>query len=184
MTQPRRSLSFVGWIAVALLVAPVLTAAALSPSATAAGVGQYGKPEWLPLRHAPAGGELRVGCTLNSGGSICEGNYHPYWALDLAVNQGGTAVFAAGAGQVQVIPDPNSSGYGNYIVINHGSYGRTLYGHLASFSVSNGAWVDENTQIGIVGHTGSTSGTDHLHFESNDNAGGWEAREGRTTRDP
>lgn len=142
--------------------------------AAAAGVNLYSQPEWLPLRTTTGvtgGADLRIGCTYLSPDSIC-GGHHSYWALDMAVQQGGTPIFAAGAGQVTTYPMPNSSGYGNYIVVNHGSFGRTLYGHMAGFSVANGAWVDQNTQLGIVGNTGNTGGTYHLHFEYNDGVGG------------
>jgi hypothetical protein len=151
-----------------------------SQLAPTAGAGQYSKPEWLPLRTGSSGGELRVGCTYLSPyapENICNDGatpyYHPYWALDLSVNQANTVVYAAGAGQVSTFPLPNSSGYGNYIVVDHGSFGRTLYAHLSSFSVANGSWVDQNSALGVVGNTGSTGGVTHLHFEYNDTSGGW-----------
>ena len=168
-----------------LLLALAVTVATLAGSpasgpAEAAGAGQYSAPEWLPLRAAAGGGELRVGCTYKSPylpQRICDDpstgaqSYHPYWALDLAVNQGGAPVFAAGAGQVHV--GGVSSSYGNHVWIDHGGYGRTLYAHLASITVANNSWVDQNTQLGTVGNTGSTGGTYHLHYEYNDSSGGW-----------
>jgi hypothetical protein len=174
---PRHLLVFItalGLTAVSLAVPP-------SP-ASALGTGQYGSPTWFPLRHHTTGSALKVGCTYKSPylpQRICNDPvtgtpfYHPYWALDLAVDQGGAPVYAAGAGQVRRNPLPPSYGYGNHIVINHGKFGRTLYAHLAKFSVKDRAWVDENTPIGIVGNTGSTGGTNHLHFEYNDTKGGW-----------
>jgi hypothetical protein len=169
-----------GLILVAALAVPLLVVA---PGATQSAIAaSYGKPEWLPLRTGVGGGELRVGCTYQSPyapENICDDPstgapyYHPYWALDLAVNQGGTQVYAAGAGVASINPLPSSYGYGTHIIIDHGSFGRTLYAHLASVSVTNGAQVDQNTVIGVVGNSGSTGGTYHLHFEYNDTSGGW-----------
>ena len=55
-------------------------------------------------------------------------------------------------------------GYGNAVVIDHGGGVSTLYGHMSSFGVSNGASVSQGQIIGYVGCTGSCTG-DHLHFE-------------------
>jgi len=51
--------------------------------------------------------------------------------------------------------------------VDHGGGVTTRYYHLASFSVGQGAWVDQNTQIGVMGTTGYTDPcpTYHLHFE-------------------
>jgi hypothetical protein len=55
---------------------------------------------------------------------------------------------------------------GNVIQINHGGGWFTTYLHLQVRSVSAGQQVAQGDQIGLVGHTGSTSnGVPHLHFE-------------------
>jgi len=140
-----------------------VTSSVGGPSSSA-GVGQYGLPEWLPLRTttgSAGGGPLQMGCTYQSPGFVC-GGHHSYWALDLAVQQGGVPVFASGAGVVTV--GFQSSGWGSYVVVDHGPFGRTLYAHLGNVVVGNGQWVDQNTRIGSVGQTGSAS-TPHLHYE-------------------
>jgi murein DD-endopeptidase MepM/ murein hydrolase activator NlpD len=73
---------------------------------------------------------------------VASGGFVP--PLDLAVRQDGAAAYAAGAGKATLYPDPGST-YGNHTVIDHGTYGRTLYAHLAGFSIANGAMVDQNT---------------------------------------
>lgn len=56
------------------------------------------------------------------------------------------------------------NGYGNYVIIAHDDGTQTLYGHLASASVSVGEYVSQGQVIGGVGSTGSSTGF-HLHFE-------------------
>ena len=75
----------------------------------------------------------------------------------------GTPILAADSGVATVIPD-NGNGYGNYIMINHGGGRVTLYAHMSSFAISNGATVSQGQVIGYVGSTGNSTGP-HLHFE-------------------
>ena len=57
----------------------------------------------------------------------------------------------------------NHDVYGNYIVVEHNGF-CTLYAHLNSISVTEGAYVTSRMVIGTVGTTGKSSGN-HLHFE-------------------
>lgn len=59
-------------------------------------------------------------------------------------------------------------GYGNHLVISHGSGFKSLYAHLSKIIVKEGEKVDKNTVIGTVGSTGWTTGS-HLHLEVYDN---------------
>ncbi|WP_243695468.1 M23 family metallopeptidase [Agromyces protaetiae] len=75
-----------------------------------------------------------------------------------------SAVFAATAGTVlQAGPD---GGYGNWILLDHGSGVQTGYAHLANggILVSVGEHVEAGQVIGAVGSTGQSTGC-HLHFE-------------------
>ncbi|MCK1794804.1 peptidoglycan DD-metalloendopeptidase family protein [Streptomyces sp. XM4193] len=81
-------------------------------------------------------------------------------------NPVGTALYAAAAGTVirrgvGVLPGRT----GNGIVIDHGGGTYTYYGHLNSFSVSQGAKVVAGRPIGTMGATGNVTGP-HLHFET------------------
>lgn len=51
-----------------------------------------------------------------------------------------------------------------YVGIDHGNGYITQYGHMSAVYVSAGNAIAEGQIIGLVGHTGLTSG-DHLHFE-------------------
>lgn len=76
----------------------------------------------------------------------------------------GTPVKAAGKGKVVFVG--KKGGYGNAIILQHGSKYTTLYGHLSRFakSLKTGAHVKQGEIIGYVGSTGLASGP-HLHFE-------------------
>ncbi len=60
-----------------------------------------------------------------------------------------------------------SSSYGNVVFVTHSISGQqwtTVYAHLSSRQVSEGAVVAKGQQVGIMGNTGHSFGQ-HLHFE-------------------
>jgi len=75
----------------------------------------------------------------------------------------GWGIYASAAGTVQAKTGYNG-GYGNLIIVNHGSGWSTYYGHLAQFKVKSGDYVQQGQLIGIMGSTGRSTGP-HLHFE-------------------
>jgi murein DD-endopeptidase MepM/ murein hydrolase activator NlpD len=89
-----------------------------------------------------------------------------YWAghpgLDIA-GWVGAPVAAADSGHV-VAAGWSNSGYGNFIVIDHGNGFQTLYGHLNAFLVNKGDNVAKGQTIAEMGTTGNSTGP-HLHFE-------------------
>lgn len=76
----------------------------------------------------------------------------------------GTAIYASGAGTVEMAKYVN--GYGNYIKIRHNSEYETAYGHMSRFAsgIRPGIKVRQGQIIGYVGSTGRSTGP-HLHFE-------------------
>ena len=74
----------------------------------------------------------------------------------------GSNVLAAAAGVVTMASW--NGGYGNCVMIDHGNGYQTLYAHMSSISVANGAAVSAGTVVGLVGSTGVSTGP-HLHFE-------------------
>lgn len=76
----------------------------------------------------------------------------------------GTPIKAAGDGKV--IFAGRKGGYGNAVVIQHGSRYQTLYAHLSRFNrkARRGRSVKQGQVIGYVGQTGLATGP-HLHYE-------------------
>ncbi len=92
---------------------------------------------------------------------------HPIWGtqdfhegIDISAETG-TPVKAAAEGNVSYAGW--MTGYGNVIIIYHGSDVTTLYAHLKSFAVKAGSTVKQGETIGYVDNTGWSTGP-HLHF--------------------
>lgn len=58
--------------------------------------------------------------------------------------------------------------YGNAVIIDHGNGLSSLYGHMSSIALANGATVTAGQTVGYVGSTGWSTGP-HLHFEVRQN---------------
>ena len=127
---------------------------------------------------APSGGGFTWPCpgfyTVSSTFGNRWGTTHG--AIDIAGGNAGAAIVAAKSGTVVRVvtgcshnyPKSGScgcgGGYGNYVIIQHDGTYSTLYGHMASVSVSVGQSVSAGQTIGYVGSTGFSTGF-HLHFE-------------------
>ena len=89
-----------------------------------------------------------------------------YWSKHLAIDIGwteGTPVIAADSGYVSLVGN-SPTGYGRYVIINHGNGYSTLYSHFKMYFVTEGQSVAKGEQIGLMGNTGRSTGP-HLHFE-------------------
>ncbi len=84
-------------------------------------------------------------------------------AVDIS-NRAGGPILAADSGTVVVSGWPDSSGYGNRVMIDHGNGFVTLYAHMSVLQVSVGQSVGRGAVLGQMGSTGRSTGT-HLHFE-------------------
>ena len=76
----------------------------------------------------------------------------------------GTPVKSSGSGKV--IFRGKKNGYGNVLIVQHGTSYTTVYGHLSRFArgIRNGSKVKQGQTIAYVGQTGLASGP-HLHYE-------------------
>ncbi len=85
-----------------------------------------------------------------------------HFGIDVSGNLG-DPIYAADGGVI-VYAGWNNWGYGNVVVIDHGTGWQTLYAHMSQIDVWCGASVAQGAVIGAFGSTGNSSGP-HLHFE-------------------
>jgi len=111
------------------------------------------------------------GARLTSGFGM---RFHPvlgYSRMHKGVDFGvsiGTPVMAAGSGTIAFMGW--ESGYGRFVLINHGNGYSTAYGHLSRFApgLHVGSRVSQAQVIAASGNTGMTTGP-HLHYEIRQN---------------
>lgn len=129
-----------------------------------------------PADYFDANGQSAKGMLMKTpvdGARITSGfgmRFHPilgYSRMHKGVDFGvptGTPVMAAGAGTVAFMGV--QSGYGNFVLINHGNGYSTAYGHLSRFApgVRRGAHVRQGQVVAFSGMTGMATGP-HLHYE-------------------
>jgi murein DD-endopeptidase MepM/ murein hydrolase activator NlpD len=96
--------------------------------------------------------------------------YHPvleqmrnHEGVDYAARTG-TPIRSTGDGRI--VRRGRNGGYGNFILIRHGSRYSTAYAHLHGFASGQrvGSRVEQGEVIGYVGSTGRSTGP-HLHYE-------------------
>jgi murein DD-endopeptidase MepM/ murein hydrolase activator NlpD len=115
--------------------------------------------------YAGEGGEAQGEPVLSVAPTLGRVTQH-YWfchkGWDVA-NPSGTEIHAVADGVVKYA-GWSDKGYGNMVVIDHGSF-QTLYAHFKSTpSVTTGQAVSAGDIIGHMGSTGLSTGP-HLHFE-------------------
>lgn len=88
---------------------------------------------------------------------------HP--ALDIA-GKLNDPIYAAANGAVERA-DCSDAEKGCYIILDHGSAVKTMYGHNAKLNVEVGDKVKKEQEIALMGNTGEVRGKPgvHLHFE-------------------
>lgn len=79
----------------------------------------------------------------------------------------GSAIYATGDGTVENT-NGKGSGYGKFVMIDHGFGYETLYGHMSEIIVRPGQKVKRGDIIGYVGNTGRSTAP-HLHYEVHKN---------------
>lgn len=89
--------------------------------------------------------------------------YPGHTGTDIAGCGYGSNIYASAAGTVVKVKWGNT-GYGNYIIINHGNGIQTLYAHCSNLYVKQGQYVNQGDIIAAIGSSGNSTGP-HLHFE-------------------
>jgi len=84
--------------------------------------------------------------------------------IDIAGAEG-NPIYAVDSGVV-VYAGWSNYGYGNLLVIDHGTGWQSAYGHLSSIALTCGQNVGQGEVVASLGNTGNSTGP-HLHFELN-----------------
>lgn len=96
-----------------------------------------------------------------------DGDWRYHSGIDVSMSGAyGKNIVATRAGTVILssLESESGTGYGNYIIIDHGDGYTSLYGHCSALLVSQGQHVSRGQIIARVGSTGWSTGP-HLHFE-------------------
>lgn len=96
-----------------------------------------------------------------------DGDWRYHSGIDISMSGAyGKNIIATRAGTVILssLESESGTGYGNYIIIDHGDGYTSLYGHCSELLVSEGQIVSRGQIIAKVGSTGWSTGP-HLHFE-------------------
>lgn len=115
----------------------------------------------------PVPGYYGISSEYNPRNSPISGKYEFHTGIDIPASYGSDVVAAADG---VVITSGWINGYGNTIMINHGSGIVTLYGHNSSLVVGNGEVVTKGQTVAKIGSTGYSTGN-HCHFEVRINGG-------------
>lgn len=92
------------------------------------------------------------------------GAYKFHSGIDISMpNAMGKNLVAVKPGTV-ILAKYTSTGYGNYIMIDHGGGYVSLYGHCKSLNASVGDYVKQGDVIAYIGTSGYSTGP-HVHFE-------------------
>lgn len=86
--------------------------------------------------------------------------FHPGLDLD---GETGDPLFPIAKGVV-IATENSRFAYGKAVYVDHGSGYTSLYAHLSQIEVAEGQFVDVDTEIGLMGSTGHSTGS-HLHLE-------------------
>jgi murein DD-endopeptidase MepM/ murein hydrolase activator NlpD len=89
------------------------------------------------------------------------GDWRFHYGIDISAPSG-TPIAAFADGTVAAVG--KSSGYGNYLIIEHEGGYFSLYAHCLNIHVKSGSDVKIGQEIAAVGSTGVSTGP-HLHFE-------------------
>jgi murein DD-endopeptidase MepM/ murein hydrolase activator NlpD len=116
-----------------------------------------------PTRSPPTRrtGENIVSSSYGSRTNPVTGQQQIHGGIDIK-GQTGDPIYSTGKGKA-FIGKPNS-GFGTWVIVDHGNGLQTYYGHMSNHLITNGEDVEAGTLIGRVGSTGISTGP-HLHYQ-------------------
>ena len=91
------------------------------------------------------------------------GSYKGHSGVDIDSKNDSKDIYAAADGKVVEVKF-GSTGYGYYLIIDHGNGVQTCYAHCSEIFAKEGQEVKAGDLIASMGATGNSTGT-HLHFE-------------------
>ncbi|MFC2023617.1 peptidoglycan DD-metalloendopeptidase family protein [Chloroflexota bacterium] len=125
--------------------------------------------KWQNIYPMTRVGKAPAGAAKGSGrfawptkGYLSQGYWAGHLAIDVA-NRTGTPLYASDGGYV-LLAGRDTWGYGNQVLIDHGTGFLTRYAHMDTIIVKAGQSVEKGQKIGTMGNTGRSTGP-HLHFE-------------------
>ena len=131
------------------------------------GVGQFYTPEGLSMRKAFLRTPVKF-ARISSRFNLRRKHpilhkFRAHRGVDYAASTG-TPIKATGYGKIEFLG--RKGGYGNTVVVRHGSGYTTLYAHMHKFrrGLKQGSTIKQGQVIGYVGKTGLATGP-HLHYE-------------------
>ncbi|WAL62742.1 M23 family metallopeptidase [Thermocoleostomius sinensis] len=128
----------------------------VEPALQAMFVREEAKPRGVPLQASDTEITSLFGLRPNPFGW----GYEFHRGIDFVAAYG-SPVYATASGRVSKAEW--ESGFGNYIIVDHGYGYETLYAHLSEIKVNTGARIDRHQVLGYLGNTGRSSGP-HLHY--------------------
>jgi len=123
----------------------------------------YSKPELLTLSSFEIETETKTGFQTPLGFFRFTQGFHLFhYGVDLASKRG-TPIKPVAQGTVERV-EFGRYGYGNNVLVDHGSDLKSFYAHLDKINVKEGEEISTKTTIGEVGNSGWSTGP-HLHLE-------------------
>ncbi len=114
----------------------------------------------IPSGYPVEGGIITTEFNPTGDASVSDGRTHK--GTDFSTRSRILPVVATAAGTV--VTSTYHSGFGNYVVIDHGNGFTTLYAHNSELLVSVGDEVKKGDVIAMTGSTGMSTGV-HCHYE-------------------
>lgn len=116
-----------------------------------------------PTRSPPnrRAGENIVSSSYGNRTNPVTGQQQLHGGIDIK-GQAGDPIYSTGKGKA-FIGKPNS-GFGTWVIVDHGNGLQTYYGHMSSHLITDGEAVEAGKLIGRVGSTGISTGP-HLHYQ-------------------